>query len=273
MRYVTKEVTPAMAQKLLDNRAPNRGVSDAYVNQLSADMKTGAWRVTGVPVVVNDKEQLIDGQHRLAAVVASGCTISMTICYGVSDPHAQRNIDTGRKRPIAQVLQMFEGVKNATRAVAVMRNIVMLRADSSAAGAGFSVDAAVAFLASSPGTQWVLSSTAATMKSRKAATPILAAFAIAYEVDPNKTLEAFHAFFEQEFTSGDPMRALSKWLDNPLSATTGADSRLALGRRALTALAYRFRGEPLLKSQDSIDGMKHFKVSETPRSRRGRNIH
>jgi hypothetical protein len=272
MRYLTREITPADAQKFLDARAPNRGISQGFVDSLARDMQAGTWRITGVPIILNDKNELIDGQHRMAAIVQSGKVVTMTVCYGVSDPHAQRNIDVGRKRPTGTVLSMFEGIPSANRTTAVLRCMEMLRRDS-ANTLQLSIDTILSMLAKSPGCQWVMSQPDSIKSSRKSSAAILAAFAIAFEFDKTKTEAAFRAFMDGLFPSrNDPLNALSRWLDNPQSKVGTQGDRNALGRRTLTALAYRFQGYDLNKSADGTEGMTYFKVAPSPMPRKKKSV-
>ena len=268
MRYITKEVLPRDAERFLSERAPNRNMSEGVVQKFAEDMTAGRWRLTGIPVVFNEKNQLIDGQHRMAAVIKANKGVTLTLCYGVEDPEAQRNIDTGRPRPTGQILTMFCGMKNANRTVSVLRHIRQLRADSAGLPPPMSVDAALEDLEASPGTRWVMSTQYAGLGSRRSTAPILAAFAIAWEKHPAKTIEAFTAFHESDYAgNGDPLKALGKYLDTPASSRATDSVRLSTARRTLTALSYRFRGVSLSKCYDSVEGMKYFEVNADPRVR------
>ena len=269
MRYLTKEIQPRDAQKLLDGRANNRPLSQAQVDRLARDMRVGAWRLTGVPIILNDKGQLIDGQHRLAAVVAADVPVTMTICYGVTDPDAPKSIDTGRIRTNVHVLTMFFGMKSAARAAGLAKMLCMLERDS-ALNIILSADDVAKTIETRPGARWVMDTAEASTSSRKSSGPILAAFAIAYERDPVQTMAAFRAFHDNAYQgTGDPMNTLSKWLDaNPRAFAHGRADRLALSRRTLSALAARFQGQALHKCPDSAEGMKYFGVNPDPKARR-----
>jgi hypothetical protein len=272
MRYLTKEITPADAQRFLDSRAPNRGISQGFVDALASDMTAGVWRVTGVPIILNEKNELIDGQHRMAAIVKSGKVVTMTICYGVSDPHAQRNIDVGRKRPTGTVLSMFDGVSHANRTTATLRSMEMLRRDSSST-LQLSVDTILSLLSKSPGCQWVMAQPDSSRISKKCSASILAAFALAFEFDRAKTEAAYRAFMDADYTGrNDPLNALNRFLDNPQSRTSSQNDRVALGRRTLTALAYRFQGHELSKTADGTEGMTYFKVAPSPMPRKKKSV-
>jgi len=73
-------------------------------------MKAGLWRDTFMPIQFSDKGRLIDGQHRLQAVVDSGCVISAWVAFGAKD-ETFAFIDIGKKRTAADIFAI-NGVKN-----------------------------------------------------------------------------------------------------------------------------------------------------------------
>lgn len=119
-------VMPEMAQEILA-RTPERqrALNRAHVNRLAADMRAGLWRLNGEPIIVAADGTLIDGQHRLRAVVQSRCAIEMLVVIGV-DPACFTTIDMGRARSSADLLSM-DGVADPKYASGVAIN--MLRID------------------------------------------------------------------------------------------------------------------------------------------------
>ncbi len=59
----------------------------------------------GDPIRFDIDEILRDGQHRLEAAVRAGETIEVLVVYGLA-PQAQETMDLGRKRTVADALQM-----------------------------------------------------------------------------------------------------------------------------------------------------------------------
>lgn len=90
-------ITPAKAQKWLDNRAENRPLREAYAKKLAAAMEAGEWEINGENVKFNKDEKLIDGQHRCLGVVISGVTIQSFVTRGLSNSSFD-TIDIGTKR-------------------------------------------------------------------------------------------------------------------------------------------------------------------------------
>ena len=116
---VTAEITPKVAESLLANNKGNRPLNPRVVDRYAADMAAGAWQTNGEPIIVGSDKRLLDGQHRLHAVIKSGVAIEALLVTGI-DPEAQRTIDTGFKRGNADHLSML-GIKNATKTASTCR--------------------------------------------------------------------------------------------------------------------------------------------------------
>ena len=63
------EVTPALAASWLDKNENNRPINWNYVAQLARDMKAGRFACTHQGIAFDTEGRLIDGQHRLWAVL------------------------------------------------------------------------------------------------------------------------------------------------------------------------------------------------------------
>ncbi|MDR6868696.1 hypothetical protein J2Y69_003320 [Microbacterium resistens] len=99
------DMTPEQAERLLAANVRNRNVRPDTVKFLAAQMKAGAWRLTHQGVAVATDGVLLDGQHRLYAVVEAGVTVPMLLTTGIV-PEAMTVVDTGARRSFADVLKM-----------------------------------------------------------------------------------------------------------------------------------------------------------------------
>lgn len=117
-------ITPIIAKHILDkHNHRNRSLNDTHLSSLVRDIKRGHWiEGTGTMISFSQNGQLIDGQHRLAAIVKSKTPLPMSLKFGLSDA-AQRVIDTGRKRTYGDFIAMTEGLdaKYKTERAAVTR--------------------------------------------------------------------------------------------------------------------------------------------------------
>jgi hypothetical protein len=112
-------ITPEIAADWLSNRNPrNRSINSAHVASLAKDMEAGRWKMHGQPIQFSVDNILLDGQHRLAAILKSGVPIkSLVVTELPSDVFSV--IDTGKRRSAADTL-LLEGEKNTVRLAAAL---------------------------------------------------------------------------------------------------------------------------------------------------------
>jgi len=103
-------VTPRRAEAYLRANKQNRTPRSSYVASLARDMATGRWRFNGEPLIFSADGTLMDGQHRLMAVLESNTPVQLLVVRGVA-PDAFASIDCGRSRTAGDVFKI-EGVKN-----------------------------------------------------------------------------------------------------------------------------------------------------------------
>lgn len=102
-----ESIGPDKAMLYLESMDGNRTVRQTDVNYLAIQMKMGLWRETPQGIVFDDEGCLIDGQHRMWAVIESGVTIKIKVSRGW--PHDTALVlDTGRTRSYADVAH-YEG--------------------------------------------------------------------------------------------------------------------------------------------------------------------
>lgn len=111
-----KEITPAYAQKLLDENKSNRSVSWDRVNHYVREMQAGKWELNGQPIVVADSGRLLDGQHRLYACVQGKVPFTTVIVTG-ADEGAMATLDTGKSRRAPDILSIM-GFKDVNHTAA-----------------------------------------------------------------------------------------------------------------------------------------------------------
>jgi hypothetical protein len=116
------EVDPEMAQKWLDTRFDNERTlrERTRVAAMVRDMQGGFWYFTGDPIRF-DREtgRLIDGQHRLTAVVQSGTPQLFAIINVPMEAHSV--IDTGSARTLGDLLLFGGHIKGRTLGAIVRR--------------------------------------------------------------------------------------------------------------------------------------------------------
>src|SRR4051794_31155207 len=100
-----EDVTPAVAADMLAANTKNRTLRRTLVDVYAADMAKGNWQFTGEAVKISTDGVLLDGQHRLEAIVQAGVTVPMLVVRGL--PRATQDVmDSGAKRSAADALRL-----------------------------------------------------------------------------------------------------------------------------------------------------------------------
>lgn len=120
MRTVIEKITPKMAEEWLSNNMVNRNINQYRVASYAYAMANGTWQLNGETIKLDTNGQLIDGQHRLSAIIKAGATVEMMVVYDV--PVTVSILDRGRNRNITDSL-LIEGMdrticNNSTVAIA-----------------------------------------------------------------------------------------------------------------------------------------------------------
>lgn len=118
-----REVTPIEATEWLSKNEGNRTIRKRHVAMLVREMREGRWTVNGQGIVFADTGRLIDGQHRLEAVVQFGAPVLMMVTTGVKEL-AYGTLDQGVKRTAGDDLRAL-GVSNATQVASTVRLILL----------------------------------------------------------------------------------------------------------------------------------------------------
>ena len=111
-------ITPAMASEWLKSNTHNRPARKAHVARLANEMVKGNWQLNGETIKFDTWGRLIDGQHRLMAIIEASQPLTMHVCTGLAaDSDVFATIDVGLNRSAGSVLAMH-GIKYATEIAA-----------------------------------------------------------------------------------------------------------------------------------------------------------
>lgn len=98
-------VTPEMASCFLQNNKGNRDYRKGWVSELSRYIKNNEWKVTHQGIAFDKSGNLIDGQHRLLAIIDSGIAVRINVTYDADDD-IYGYIDLGVKRTLADITRL-----------------------------------------------------------------------------------------------------------------------------------------------------------------------
>lgn len=104
--YAVVSVDPDMAQRWLKTcNTHNRVLSPIRVSEYTKAMLEHRWKFNGETIQFDRNNVLLNGQHRLHAVVQSGTTQTFLLVRGL-DPQVQTTMDQGTRRAPHEQLQV-----------------------------------------------------------------------------------------------------------------------------------------------------------------------
>ena len=117
MHTSTETITPTTAAAYLERNTGNRTLNPKHVEALADSMIAGHWQCTHEGIAFDLAGALIDGQHRLTAVVKSGCTIT-SLVFRDCEPSTFHVIGDASRRTAADVLHLAGEVNTNVLAAA-----------------------------------------------------------------------------------------------------------------------------------------------------------
>lgn len=115
-------VTPEIALRWLNYNTHNRGLRQKRM-AYAADMRAGAWPFIGDPIRFSSEGVLLDGQHRLLALIDADVTLAFVVIRDL-EPETQDVMDSGIPRMLRDHLKLH-GYANAETLAAILRRVVI----------------------------------------------------------------------------------------------------------------------------------------------------
>jgi hypothetical protein len=120
-------VTPQLAAKMLAYNTLNRKLRTRHTADLAEDMDADRFVLTHQGVAFDTAGVLLDGQHRLQAMIDANTTLVLFVFVGI-DPRARAFIDVHARRSNADVLTMGGvAVPNVARVAAIVRTVLTFK--------------------------------------------------------------------------------------------------------------------------------------------------
>ena len=116
-------ITPSVAAAVLKIRNEgNRHIAPTKLAQAAHDVANGDFVLNGESLIFSDAGNLLDGQHRLSAVVAAGKPITSMVAMGMP-PETAVTVDRGKARNLGDVLTRA-GYHNGKALASVARHML-----------------------------------------------------------------------------------------------------------------------------------------------------
>lgn len=132
LQFMVLVIGPDEAKELLDANQVNRPLTDAAVARYAGFMDEGEWALTGEPLIFSGTGRLLNGQHRLHAIVRSKAVIEVVAIYGINES-AFDKMDAGKNRTISDLIGV-RGVPNHVAVASVAYALCKMKAGSAGIG-------------------------------------------------------------------------------------------------------------------------------------------
>lgn len=116
-------VSPEMASEWLKKNTHNRLIRQKLVDTYARDMAAGRWKVNGESIKLAVDDTVLDGQHRLLAIVKSGVSVEVWVFRGLP-ADTQATMDSGSRRTTADALDL-EGYENASALASIAKRAIL----------------------------------------------------------------------------------------------------------------------------------------------------
>ena len=124
MTATTEWITPEKAAEYLALGGINRNPKTRNVKKISAELKRGEWRNNGQSISISVSGRLLNGQHRLLAIIDSGIPAWIIVVRGCDDDSFP-TIDCGVNRTLGDTFTTA-GVPDANFAGATVKRCILL---------------------------------------------------------------------------------------------------------------------------------------------------
>ncbi|WP_335971318.1 hypothetical protein [Streptomyces sp. CA2R106] len=119
------EITPEIAKTFLSSDSANRRLNLGQVRALAETILRGEWKLTHQGIAFDKDGVLLDGQHRLHAIIEANAAVKMLISEGLSRD-VFPVLDTGRRRSAADAL-FSTGAKYLPLLSSTIRHVILFK--------------------------------------------------------------------------------------------------------------------------------------------------
>jgi len=118
-----EEITPIIAKNLLAKNPNNRKLNENWALRLAVDIDEGKWALNGETIIIDTDGNVLDGQHRLRAVVIADKSIMVNVARNVL-AETKTTIDIGKSRTLADILTLSGNKNHASFRGSVVKAII-----------------------------------------------------------------------------------------------------------------------------------------------------
>jgi hypothetical protein len=255
MKTKVEIITPKMAMDWLEHHNPkNRPISETTVQSYAQDMKNKRWLLTHQGIAFNEDGHLIDGQHRLWAIVMADVEIEMSVTRGIPrleikngvEINPMDSIDRTRVRTTGQQMQLCHSIKNGNSVAAAVRGIISIIAPNYGSNRISTANSLFVYDLYGKDVEAILDHL---HDSRKFVSYYVAPLAMYYHGEPEKAVEFCRQMHTLENLSA-PVRTLIKWIE----AHPGKMDAMTRTRVVANAILYFHENKTISRLHEGPEG-------------------
>lgn len=106
LSFAVETITPAIAEQYLETNKRNRQCSQKVAGKYARIIERGEWMLNGEAIKFSSDDQLLDGQHRLHAVIKTGKPIDTVVIRGL-EAEAFKTMDACKVRSQGDYLHVL----------------------------------------------------------------------------------------------------------------------------------------------------------------------
>lgn len=237
------DVTPQLAASWLQLNVSNRKPNTNYIRQYIQDILMGNWEMIGDPIRFSTEGRLMDGQHRLMAIMRANKCVKMVVMVGVN-PNAFTHIDSGNRRTVSDSLF----IKGVSRSREVASIINVLNNNGVLGNRGVASAARNAPIYDSDPQRFDSAAEAACqVKKLTMSSAYGAFFYLALKAHPEKAQSFHRKFVTGTAEEHDPARFIREHMRDkyPVGKRGGRDKQVEIGLKLVEAFKRHCEGKPM----------------------------
>lgn len=117
-------ITPEIATEWLAANIGNRNISVPHLAKVVSGINSGEFDVVGDSIKYDWNGEIIDGQHRLTAIVKTGKSLELAVVRGY-DPEAKSTLDLGKKRSAMDIARLQGHEEIGHRDISCFRSMLL----------------------------------------------------------------------------------------------------------------------------------------------------
>lgn len=269
------DVTPDMAETWLKRNYNNRPVSQDTVRAYAREMKRGRWMPVHQGIAFDVNDNLVDGQHRLLAIVMSGSKVRLMVTFGLpSKIEGTRMVgmdvvDRGKTRTVADQLKIQHGIHGGSILAMICNRLAAICSPERTRrlSVGEILDIHDHFKA---GVDWMIEARPREHGLKQAG--VLAAFAFAYHAERAEwakgQLETYwHQLTDaaQELNPQWPLYHLRTFLTGDAAILLSRGNDRALAELVLQALILQQGGNTITQLTHGTEGVVYYRSCQPER--------